>query len=109
MTINIHARAIELTPAIKDYVEEKMRSLAKYLDSIEHIDVEVGRAEGRHHKEDKAFGCHATVKIGGEVIKIEREAEELHKAIDKVKDHLRVEISDWKKRQQERSKTGNRE
>lgn len=106
MTINIHARAIELTPAIKDYVEEKMQSLTKYLDSIEHIDVEVGRAEGHHHKEDKAFECNATVKIGGEVIKIEREAEELYKAIDKVRDHLRVEISDWKKRQQERSKAG---
>lgn len=105
MTINIHARGIELTPAIKQYAEEKMSSLEKYLDSIRHMDVEVGRAAGHSQKGD-VFECKAVVQIGGEVMKIERDAEDLYKAIDKVKDHLRVELSDWKKRQDERSKSG---
>lgn len=108
MTINIHARGIELTPAIKQYVEEKMQSLEKYLESIQHMDVEVGRADGHQHKGD-VYECKAVVQIGGEVMKIERDAEDLYKAIDKVKDHLRVEMSDWKKRMQERSKAGNGE
>lgn len=103
MTINIHARGIELTPAIKQYTEEKMSSLEKYLDSIRHMDVEVGRAAGHSQKGD-VFECKAVVQIGGEVMKIERDAEDLYKAIDKVKDHLRVELSDWKKKMDERSK-----
>lgn len=105
MTINLHARGIELTPAIKQYVEEKMQSLEKYLESIRQMDVEVGRADGHHHKGD-VYECKAVVQIGGEVMKIEREAEDLYKAIDKVKDHLRVELTDWKKRMDERSKSG---
>jgi putative sigma-54 modulation protein len=108
MTINIHARGIELTPAIKQYAEEKMQSLEKYLESIQHMDVEVGRADGHQHKGD-VYECKVVAQIGGEVMKIERDAEDLYKAIDKVKDHLRVEISDWKKRMQERAKAGNGE
>lgn len=105
MTINIRAHDMELTPAIKQYTEEKMSSLEKYLDSIRHMDVEVGRAAGHHHK-GNVFECKAVVQIGGEVMRVEKDAEDLYKAIDKVKDHLRVELSDWKKRQDERSKAG---
>lgn len=82
-----------------------MQSTEKYLDSIRHIDVEVGRAAGHHHKGD-VFECKAVVQIGGEVMKVERDAEDLYKAIDKVKDHLRVELSDWKKKMEERSRGG---
>ena len=103
MTINITHHGIELTPALKQYVEEKMESLLKYFDSIRHMDVEVGLAN-HHHQKGKIFECKVVVQIGGEVIKLEKEAEDQYKAIDKVKDHLRVELSDWKKRLEERSK-----
>ncbi len=105
MTINIVAKSMELTPAIKQYAEEKMLSLEKYMDSIRHIDIEVGMASGSHHKGD-IFECKANVQIGGETIMVEREAEDLYKAIDKVKDHLREEISQWKKKMEERGHEG---
>jgi putative sigma-54 modulation protein len=105
MTINIHARGIELTPAIREYTEEKMQSVEKYMESIRHMDVEVGRADGHHHKGD-VYECKAVVQIGGEVMKIEREADDLYKAIDKVRDHLRVELTDLKRKLDERSKAG---
>lgn len=101
MTININSRGMELTPAIKQYAEEKMESLSKYLDSIRHIDVEVGMANGHQHKGD-IFECKANVQVGGETIMVERDAEDLYKAIDKVKDHLRQELTEWKKRMEER-------
>ena len=103
MTINIVARGIELTPAIKQYAEEKMSGLVKYLDSIRHIDVEVGMASGHHHS-GNIFECKTNVQIGGETIMVEREAEDLYKAIDKVKDHLRETISQWKKKMDERNR-----
>ncbi len=105
MTINIHARGIEFTPAIKQYTEEKMQSVEKYLESIQHMDVEVGRADG-HQNKGNIFECKVVVQIGSEVMKIERQADDLYKAIDKVRDHLRVELSDWKKRMNERSQAG---
>jgi putative sigma-54 modulation protein len=104
MTINILAKDIELTPAIKQYAEEKMEGLEKYLDSIRHIDVEVGMAEGHQHS-GKIFMCKANVQIGGETILVEREADDLYKAIDKVKDHLRETITQWKKKMEERGKS----
>lgn len=96
---------MELTPALRQYAEEKMQSLEKFLESIRHIDIEVGRASGHHHK-GNVFECKVVLQIGGEVMKIEREADDLYKAIDKVRDHMRVELTDWKKRMDERSKAG---
>lgn len=101
--MNIHAHGIELTPAIKDYAEEKMHSVEKYLDSIKHMDVEVGMTNA-HHQKGNVFECKAVVQIGGEVIKVEREADDLYKAIDKVRDHLRVELTEWKRRMNERDR-----
>ena len=80
-----------------------MESLLKYFESIRHMDVEIGLAN-HHHQKGKIFECKVVVQVGGEVIKLEKEAEDQYKAIDKVKDHLRVELSNWKKRLEERSK-----
>ncbi len=101
MTLNITHRGTELTPAIRAYVEEKMDGLSKYLDSIQHMDVEVGMTS-HHHQKGDIFFCKAVVQIGSEVMKIEREADDLYKAIDKVRDHLRVELTEWKRKQEER-------
>lgn len=103
MTLTITHKGIELTPAIKQYVEEKMTTLEKYVDPIWEIDVEVGRAAG-HSNKGNVYECKAVVQIAGEVMKVERDADDLYKAIDKVRDHLRVMLSDWKKLQQDRSK-----
>ncbi len=97
MTISITHRGMELTPAIRSFVEEKMRSLLKYDDAIRHMDVEVGLASGNHHKGD-IFLCKVVVQKEGDVFQMERESEDLYKAIDKVRDHLRDELSDRKKR-----------
>lgn len=102
MTINIRHKDIEFTPTIKSYVEEKMNALEKYFDSIRHMDVEVGLAN-HHHQKGNIFECKAVVQIGGDVIKVEKEAEDLYKAIDKVKDHLRVVLIDYKEKLQDRS------
>ena len=98
MTINITHRGTELTQAIKDYVEEKIRSLQKYNPALMHIDVEVGLAT-RHHQKGDIYECKVVVESKGQgVMRIEKDADDLYKAIDKVRDHLRVVFSDQKKR-----------
>lgn len=78
-----------------------MGSLTKYLDSIQHMDVEVGMTS-HHHQKGDIFFCKVVLQLGGEVMKIDRDAEDLYKAIDKVRDHLRVELPEWKRKQEER-------
>lgn len=103
MTLNITQHGMELTPAIKQYVEEKMESLQKYFDSIRHMDVEVGLANG-HHQKGNVFECKVVVQVGSDVMRIEKDADDLYKAVDKVRDHLRVELTDWKNKLEDRSK-----
>ncbi len=101
MTINLTYHGIDSTPAISAYVDEKLQGLTKYFESIDHIDVEVGKTS-EHHQKGDIFCCKAAVQVHKEVIRIEREAEELYKAIDKVRDHLRMELSSLKERIQDR-------
>lgn len=103
MTINIIHQGMELTPAIKGYVEEKMSSLEKYADTIQHMDVEVGMTT-HHHQKGDIFMCKAVVQVEGEVLRLEREADDLYKAIDEAKDVLRVRLTDLKERREDRSK-----
>jgi putative sigma-54 modulation protein len=104
MTINITHRGIELTEAIRDYTQEKMESLEKYGKQIRLIDVEVGKTSLHHHKGD-VFLCEATIHLeDGHQIRLEREAEDLYKAIEKVRDHARNELAEHKEKRIDREK-----
>ena len=94
MTLNIKHRNVELTEAIKAYVEEKMQSLKKYADLVDHASVEVGK-ENTHHKNGNVFMCKAVLDLkNGKVVRVDREAKDLYKAIDKVHDHARQSLSE---------------
>lgn len=83
MNINIKATGIELTPAIQDYAEKKVRMLEKYLKngSDSHIArVEVGKTT-RHHKEGFVFRAEIHI-TGGIDVYAAKEAEDLYAAID---------------------------
>lgn len=94
MTLNIKHRHVELTEAIKAYVEKKMHALTKFADLVSHADVEVGK-ESEHHKNGKVFICKAVLELkDGQVIRIDREADDLYKAIDKVYDHAKQQLTE---------------
>lgn len=102
MTINITVRGIELTGAMSTYTDEKMVSLAKYEDQLQHLDVEIGK-NSQHHQKGDIFFCKVVAQIAGDIIRIEKDEQDLYKAIDKVRDHLRVELTDRKERLRERT------
>ena len=87
---------MEMTPAIKAYAEEKFESLEKFDKEIIHVDVDLGMET--HHTSGNIFNCSVTLQIPGEVLKVERDAEDLYKAIDKVRDHLREGLSQHKEK-----------
>ena len=97
MDTHIRAVGMELTDAIRQYVDEKFGSLEKFTREIEHADIVIGRETSHHHKGD-VFKCSATMQIPGDVLKVEREEPDLYKAIDKVKDHLRETLAQRKER-----------
>jgi len=99
MQIKIKATKIELTPEIKDYVQEKMDMLEKYLGSIDVIscDVEVGRSVGGQNR-GEIYRAEVNLRLPGELLRVEKTEKELFKAIDKVKDHLARSIKRYKEK-----------
>ena len=99
MNIKIKATKIELTSPIKDYIEEKMLMLEKYLGNIKIIncDVEVGLTTGGH-KNGKIYRAEVNLNLPGKMLRVEKTEKDLAKAIDKVKDHLQRSIKRYKEK-----------
>lgn len=99
MNINIKATKIKLTPAIKDYVLEKMDMLDKYLGDIKVIkaDFEV-ELTTHHHNKGEIFRAEANLKLSEGFIRVDKTEKNLYKAIDKVKDHLKEIIIEHKEK-----------
>lgn len=108
MTINIRASGMELTPAIRQYVEEKFGMLEKYAQNILQIDIDLG-LDTHHHQKGAIFFCTAKIDIPKDMLTVEKHEEDLYKAIDKVKDHLQESLIERKERVRDLRRKGNGE
>lgn len=103
MQINIKAVGIELTDAIRQHVEEKAGDLFTYFDNIQAIDVILGK-ESEHHNKGKVFFAEFNISVPGKNMNMRKDAEDLYKAVDKVKDHLKVEFEKLKGKMRDKDK-----
>ncbi len=99
MRINIKSTKLELTEAIRNYFQEKMNMLEKYLGDVEVIncDVEIEKAVGGQHK-GEIFRAEVNLQVPREILRVEKTEKDLYKAIDKVKDHLELIIKKYKEK-----------
>ncbi len=100
MQIRIKATKIEFTDAIRNYCQNKMDMLEKYLG--EHIpvincDVEVEKAVGGQHK-GEIFRAEVNLEVPREILRVEKTKKILYKAIDKLKDHIEMMITKYKEK-----------
>ena len=86
---NIKATNMELTDAIRDYAQDKVLSLKKYVKKFEpvKVSIEVADDSGRH-KQGAFFRCEFTVEVPGSVLRVTQNHEDLYAAIDNAKDDL---------------------
>jgi len=105
MQIKIKATKIELTDAIKDYVQEKMDMMEKNLGSVVPVacDVEVGLTSD-HHNKGEIFRCEVNLRLPGELLRVEREELDLYKAVDNVKNHMVMAIKKYKEKRFDKKK-----
>lgn len=100
MQIDVYAKNIELTPAIRSFVEEKIGSLVRFLEGrSENLQarVEVGKPS-RHHKSGQVFYAEVNLKVGGKLFRASEEHLDLYVAIDRVRDELEIQIKKFKNR-----------
>lgn len=95
----IKSTKLEVTAAIKKYIENKMDMVEKYLGDIKAIncDFEVEKSVGGQHK-GEIFRAEVTLQVPRQVLRIEKTEKDLYKAIDKVKDHLELVIKKYKEK-----------
>jgi putative sigma-54 modulation protein len=102
MQIQIKATKIELTDAIRDYVQKKVDMLEKYIGDMPVINChfEVGLAVGGQQS-GEIYRAEINLDLNGKLLRVEKTEKDLYKAIDKVKDHMEQEIIKYKEKLRE--------
>ncbi|MBI4919991.1 ribosome-associated translation inhibitor RaiA [Candidatus Azambacteria bacterium] len=99
MKIDLKTKNFEITPGILDYLQEKLDSLDRFLPKDESIfaDVELAKTT-RHHRKGDIFKAEVNLTMPGRLIRANVEEQDLHAAIDLVKDELKREINTKKEK-----------
>ncbi len=111
MKINLQAKNMELTEAIRDYVVEKETNLGRLLSKIEtgdreaFVNFEVSRTTN-HHKAGVVFHADCLINLSGKEFYSSADKEDLYAAVDEVKEKLFHEIEKNKDKRQTLFKRG---
>jgi len=91
MQINITGHHVEVTPALRAYVTEKMQRLSRHFDQVNSIHVILNVEKLQQQAE-------ATVKAGGRTIFATQTAKDMYASIDGLIDKLDRQVRRYKDR-----------
>lgn len=102
MRLQIKSKGFELTPSLQQFVEEKMGVLGKYVSRWDENDallltVEVAKTSN-HHNKGEIFYAEANLDIPKHFLRVEEKNEDMHAAIDVLRDRLKNELLKLKDR-----------
>lgn len=86
MQIVTNGRNIELTPAIKDYVQQKVSRLESHFDFILEVHIILEVEKNPRIAENQL--AEATVHVTGAIIRVEAASDNLYASIDKLVDKI---------------------
>ncbi|MEK9154697.1 MAG: ribosome-associated translation inhibitor RaiA [Patescibacteria group bacterium] len=100
MKIIIKSAKLDLTPAISEYIEEKIGSLKRFLGKFEkegevRAEVEIARTT-RHHRQGDVFYAEANIYLPKKKIRAEHSDWDIRVAIDNINKKLGQEIKKYK-------------
>ncbi len=110
MNINIKGTHIELTPAITNYVHDKLDSLKKVLSDVDgaFISVEVGK-DSQHHNKGDIFKAEVRVNARGKDYHTVITKDDLYAAIDEMRDEIMEKVKSEKDKANSLYKRGARQ
>lgn len=100
MRVNIKATEITLNDSLRAYLDKKLKSLRKLTnldDPAVMIDSELGRTT-RHHHTGEIFFAEITIHRGKESFRAVSYGENLHAAIDEMRDEIARELASRKEK-----------
>lgn len=99
MQIKIKATNMDLTDALKAYVEEKINSVEKFTvpheEEVPLAEVEIGKTT-KHHNVGDVFRAEVNLSVRGRGYRAVSEKNDLYAAIDDVRNELVREINSAK-------------
>lgn len=109
MNIHIVTKALDCTPSLQKFIEEKVGATGRFLKSFEKeglLDcfVEISRAT-RHHKRGEVFYAEIMVRLPGKTIRAESTNVNARAAITETRDIFKSEIMKYKERETKKEET----
>jgi len=98
-TFTIRGKNIEITPALRDYVEKRVGKVTKYFDKVGEITVLLTVSKGRHIVE-------VTVPVQGVLLRGEEATMDMYTSIDLVIEKLERQIHKHKTKLEKRFRAG---
>lgn len=89
MAITVRGKNIDITPALKDYVEKRVGKITKYFENLGEITVILTVSKGRHIVE-------VTVPVNGMLLRGEESTTDMYTSIDLVIEKLEKQIEKYK-------------
>ena len=96
----IRGKNVEVTPALRDYVEKRVGKITKYFDNVGEIAVLLS-VEGKHHKVEVTAPVARGVLLRGE-----EHSEDMYSSIDLVIEKLERQIRKQKTKLERRFRQG---
>lgn len=95
----LQGTGMEITDAIRAYVNEKVESLARFTERFDPCDaaIEIGKTSGHHNKGD-VFFAEMNVSLPGDVLRSHVERDDVYAAIDEAKDDIKRQLVDKKEK-----------
>jgi ribosomal subunit interface protein len=93
MNISIKSTNLELTPALRDYTEKRLRTITKYTGGDAAITVEIGKTTAHHKQGDVFFAEVHVVTPLGKQHHATSEKSDLYEAIDDVRSEIVSELA----------------
>ncbi len=103
MNLKISGHHLELTPPLREYVQNKLERIKRHFDNV--IDVTVILAVDDNTEKDKRQRAEINVHMRGKDLHVESEAQDMYAAIDLLMDKLDRQVLKHKDRIQDHHRT----
>jgi putative sigma-54 modulation protein len=94
MEMTIRGKNIEMTPALKEYIEEKIGRLERYFEGVNFVDVAL--TVERNRSIEKTQRAEVTMHVNGNVIRAEEASVSMYSSVDIVVEKLERQLKKYK-------------
>jgi putative sigma-54 modulation protein len=94
MNLTISGHHLDVTPAIRDYVQSKLERIIRHFDQV--IDTHVILAIDNLTEKEKRQKAEINMRLSGKTVHVESVAQDLYAAIDLLMDRLDRQVVKYK-------------